>query len=230
MNNLCIIPARGGSKRIPRKNIKDFLGKPIISYSINAALESGIFDEVMVSTDDLEIAEIARQYGAKIPFMRSKKTADDFAVLLDVVLEVVKKYETAGIKYDNICCILPTAPLISSQILINGYNKLLNSSFTSVIPIVKFSYPIMRSLEIDEHDRLKMKWKEYLTTRSQDIPPAYHDSGMFYWIKKRSLFEMESFVSLNSTYLILDELVTQDIDTENDWLLAELKYKIIFEK
>src|SRR5690606_21558885 len=141
-NNLCIIPARGGSKRIPRKNIKDFLGKPIIAYSIEAALKSELFQEVMVSTDDEEIAEIAKQYGAKVPFMRSTETSDDYATTMEVLREVVKDYGSKGMYFENICCIYPTAPFVSSERLKEAYDVLLNHNYDSVIPVMRFGYPI----------------------------------------------------------------------------------------
>jgi N-acylneuraminate cytidylyltransferase len=224
MRNLAIIPARGGSKRIPRKNIKPFLGKPIIAYSIEAALQSQLFDEVMVSTDDVEIANIARQYGSTVPFMRSQDTANDYATLADVLLEVVGCYTQNGIVAENVCCILPTAPLISSQDIINGYTYLNASNYTSVYPVVAFSYPILRSLKIDENGYMSMIWPEYMNTRSQDLEPAYHDTGTFYWIKKDAIKKSSRIGGI-----IVDEIKIQDIDTEMDWKLAELKYKLLYD-
>lgn len=227
MNNIAIIPARGGSKRIPHKNIKPFLGKPIIAYSIDAALKSGLFDEIMVSTDDLEIAKIAIQYGAKVPFMRSEATSNDFAIISDVLTEVINCYQQQNINFENICCILPTAPLISSTDIINAFHKLNNSDFTSVYPVVAFSYPIMRSLIMNEQGLVKMRWPEFYKTRSQDLEPAYHDSGTFYWMKTESLLNSNGEFLQNAGAIIMDELKIQDIDTETDWKLAELKYKLL---
>lgn len=227
MSNLAIIPARGGSKRIPRKNIKDFFGKPIIAYSINAAIESGLFDEVMVSTDDEEIAVVAKKYGAKIPFIRSLENANDFATLADVLLEVVKAYSELEIYFSNICCILPTAPLITTKRLKQAFSVFSTKEFDSVCPVVEFSYPIFRAFEFSEKDKLKMIWPEHLKTRSQDLKPAYHDAGSFYWIRTKALLKEETLLCSNGTMIVLPETEAQDIDTEIDWKLAEMKYKLI---
>lgn len=144
--NIAIIPARGGSKRIPHKNIKEFFGKPIIGYSIEAVIKSNLFDEVMVSTDDIEIAKVAKKFGAKVPFMRSKQNADDYAGIADVVIEVIEEYKKQNIKFDNICCILATAPFLNHADLINSYHKLNNSGFDSVFPVVRYSFPIQRAM------------------------------------------------------------------------------------
>lgn len=230
MKCLAIIPARGGSKRIPHKNRKPFLGKPIMAYSIEAALGTGLFEEVMVSTDDLEIAEIARLNGASVPFLRSEKNANDFATLADVLIEVLLAYKEKGKEFDMVCCLLPTAPLISSSDVSAAYDKLIASSFDSICPVVAFSYPILRSLLIDEQGRLNMNWPEYRFSRSQDLRPAYHDSGTFYWIRTSSLLKDMKLLSENGTAIILDEFRVQDIDTETDWALAEMKYKLIHER
>jgi N-acylneuraminate cytidylyltransferase len=227
MKNLAIIPARGSSKRIPRKNIKPFMGKPIIAYSIQAALDSGLFDEVMVSTDDEEIASIAKQYGATVPFMRSKDTANDFATLSDVLVEVVNCYAAQNIHPENVCLILPTAPLISSQKITEAYNLLKTALYSSIYPIVAFSYPILRSLKKDNGGYISMNWPEYKNTRSQDLEPAYHDSGTFYWVKTDALLEHNQILTSQTGAVIIDEIEVQDIDTEMDWKLAELKYKLI---
>lgn len=227
--NVAIIPARGGSKRIPRKNIKSFLGKPIIAYSIIEALKCGLFDEVVVSTDDEEIANIAIKYGARVPFFRSEDTANDYAPLAAVVEEVVVELEKMNYQIDNICCILPTAPLISADDIVSLYNKLISEiSITSVIPVVRFSYPILRSLSMDAQGLLKMNWEEYINTRSQDLPTAYHDSGSFYWIRRDALFDEHKIITNKCAGVELDELKVQDIDNETDWRLAELKYTLIY--
>lgn len=226
-DNLCIIPARGGSKRIPRKNIKDFLGKPIIAYSIDAAIKSNLFDEIMVSTDDPEIANVALKYGAKVPFMRSGENANDFATLADVLIEVVNQYKEIGKSFDNICCILPTAPLTSANRMKEAFIKLVDEDLESVLPVVEFSYPILRALEFDDIARLKMIWPEYLRTRSQDLKPAYHDSGSFYWVNTYALFAQKTLFCKDGSAIVLPETEVQDIDNENDWKLAELKYKLV---
>jgi len=228
MANLCIIPARGGSKRILRKNIRDFLGKPIISYSITAALNSGLFDEVMVSTDDFEIAEIARFYGASVPFMRSEDTANDTATTVEVLKEVEYGYlKNSAIKFDYICCIYPTAVLLRIADLIKGYRLMIEKKASSVFPIVSFSYPIWRSIEIID-EQSKLIDSKYLKSRTQDMPVAYHDAGQWYWYNPRDIIDQSLFT--DKTFpIILNELEVQDIDNESDWQLAELKYRIIHE-
>jgi N-acylneuraminate cytidylyltransferase len=228
MKTIAIIPARGGSKRIPRKNIKPFLGKPIMTYSISAALKTELFDEVMVSTDDEEIAEVARQYGASVPFMRSRDTASDFATLADVLIEVVGCYKQTGGCPENICCILPTAPLIDHQNIVDAFRILTTSNkYLSVYPVIAFSYPILRSLKMDEQGYISMNWPEYLNTRSQDLEPAYHDAGAFYWMKTEALLEYKTIITPQTGGIVVDEITVQDIDTETDWALAELKYRLL---
>jgi len=228
MSNLAIIPARGGSKRIPGKNIRSFLGKPILAYSVETALKSGLFDEVMVSTDDPDIAEIALQYGAKVPFLRSAENADDHAVIADVVIEVVSQYEKRGRIFDTICCILPTAPLINSNRIVEAYTKLVNEKLDSVCPVVAFSYPILRALEISKDDKLQMIWPEYMRTRSQDLNPVYHDSGSFIWVKTMAVINEKTLFCRNGGAVILPETEVQDIDDETDLKLAELKYRLLY--
>jgi len=230
MNNIAIIPARGGSKRIPKKNIKNFFGKPIISYSIKAAIKSNLFSEIMVSTDDIEIAEISKKYGANIPFLRSTKNADDYATLSDVIIEVINNYEKLGKSFDNICCILPTAPFISPERLKEAFNLLKQLNFDSIFAVVKYSYPIFRALEFTENNKIKMIWPEYLYTRSQDIKPAYYDSGSFYWVKTKALIKEKSLFCNNGSAIVLSEIEAQDIDNESDWKIAELKFKFLNEQ
>ncbi|MBG6236596.1 N-acylneuraminate cytidylyltransferase [Pedobacter sp. CAN_A7] len=224
MSKLAIIPARGGSKRIPRKNIKDFLGKPIIAYSIEAAISSGIFDEVMVSTDDEEIAEIARAYGASVPFIRSIHNADDHATTIAVLKEVELEYQKRfRMSYEAICCIYPTAPLLNSQSLIEGYKLLIEKELDTVFPVTAFSYPIWRALEIQD-GRTQMIWPEHQSSRSQDFKAAYHDAGQWYWYKPRLI--TGSLFTNNTGSIVLPEEEVQDIDCLSDWVLAELKYKL----
>ena len=229
MTNLAIIPARGGSKRIPRKNIKNFLGKPIITYSIEAALNSNLFDEVMVSTDDSEIAEIAIKFGAKVPFFRSEETSNDFATTSDVLIEVLEKYKTLGKEYDYLTCIYPTSPFISAQKLIEAFNVLQSEELFSVFPVVKFGYPILRSLKMEE-GKISMNWPEYINSRSQDLPNSYHDSGQFYIGITTRFLEAKTMFTAKTGAIIIPETEVQDIDNEVDWQLAELKYKLINEK
>ncbi|MFP8487465.1 pseudaminic acid cytidylyltransferase [Gracilimonas sp. Q87] len=227
MSNVAIIPARGGSKRIPRKNIRDFLGKPIIAYSIETALESGLFDEVMVSTDNNEIADIARKYGAKIPFMRSNENADDHATTIDVLVEVLHTYQQQETDFKNGCCIYPTAPLLKPFFIKSGYEKLINESFSTVFPVVEFSYPIQRSLKLRGKDKVEMNWPEYLDSRSQDLTKAYHDAGQFYWFNVEEILKEKKLFGNNSGAIVLPNISVQDIDTEEDWKMAEMKAKLI---
>jgi pseudaminic acid cytidylyltransferase len=223
--NICIIPARGGSKRIPKKNIKLFLGKPIIAYSIEAAINSELFDEVMVSTDDGEIAEIALKYGAKVPFLRSEKNSDDYSTTIEVIKEVIREYTIKiNTNFENGCCIYPTAPLIKIDHLKNGYNKLISSDYSTVFSAVEFSYPIWRGLSINEDSSAKMLWPQYINDRSQDLQKVYHDAGQWYWFKSKEL--TNSFISGKSAIIKLEEIEAQDIDNLSDWKLAEFKFKI----
>ena len=227
MSNLAIIPARGGSKRIPRKNIKSFLGKPIIAYSIEAALDSGLFDEVMVSTDDEEIAEIAREYGATVPFFRSEKTSDDYATTADVIEEVLLSYREKGIEFDLACCIYPTAPLISSENLIASFNLLKSQSFDTVFPVVQYSYPIQRALKVGEQKKMSLFFEANKNSRSQDLEESYHDAGQFYSFSVTDFLKDKELWTKNTGVIVLNELKVQDIDTLTDWKLAELKYGLI---
>jgi len=221
LSNVAIIPARGGSKRIPRKNIRDFLGKPIIAYSIEAALKSGLFDEVMVSTDDEEIARVAEKYGAAVPFFRSDEAADDYATLADVVEEVKSQYQVIEKSYDYICCILATAPLLKMEHLLEGYKLITEGDADSVRPVVQFPYPIQRAVRLI-NDRVEMFNKEFARTRSQDLEPAYYDAGQFYWMK----YDMGLKGPVKGAFEISGQFV-QDIDDEEDWKIAELKYQFL---
>ena len=226
MKNLCIIPARGGSKRIPRKNIKEFIGKPIIVYSIETAIATRLFNEVMVSTDDVEIAEVAKKFGAKVPFMRSAETASDYATTADVLKEVVLKYKELGEEYDNFCCFYATAPLVHSKDVVAAFERLQQNDFTCVYPVVQFGYPIWRCLDIAEDGTMKRHWPEYENSRSQDLPKEYHDTGTFYWYKTKEWLAGD--VKIGG--IIVDETSIQDIDTETDWKLAEMKFKLLNRK
>lgn len=223
MKKLAIIPARGGSKRIPRKNVKPFLGKPMIAYSIEAALATGLFDEVMVSTDDEEIASIARQYGARVPFMRSAETANDFATTADVLTEVLSNYKKQGLEFDYFCCIYATAPMIQLKDIVSSFDLLKSSDFTLVYPVVQFSYPIWRCLDLLDDGSMKRHWPEFERSRSQDLPKEYHDTGTFYWYKTKEW--LSGNIKLGG--IEVDETTIQDIDTEQDWKLAEIKYKMM---
>jgi pseudaminic acid cytidylyltransferase len=230
MSNICIIPARGGSKRIPRKNIKTFCGKPIIAYSIEAAINCKLFDEVMVSTDDEEIASIAIQYGANVPFLRSDENSNDYASTVDVILEVLQKYQNMDKLFTHACCIYPTAPLLQIKNLTKAYHILLNQNFETVFPITSFSFPILRALQVDEGNRVNMIWPENMTKRSQDLAPAYHDAGQFYWMKVSDIQQNKKLYTDYSGVVILNDLDVQDIDNDIDWVIAEMKYKLMSKK
>lgn len=226
MKSLAIIPARGGSKRIPRKNIRPFLGKPIIAYSIEAALASCLFAKVMVSTDDEEIAQVAREYGASVPFIRSLEASDDFATTAQVLEEVLTTYKAQGKSFEAACCLYPTAPFVTAKLLQESYQRLTEGDFDTVFPVLKYSYPIWRSLKI-EQGRVAMNWPEHLTSRSQDLPASFHDAGQFYWLRVDTFLKDKKLFTGNSGVVELSELEAQDIDSETDWKLAELKYKLL---
>lgn len=223
---IAIITARGGSKRIPRKNIREFCGKPILAYSIQAALESGIFRTVMVSTDDEEIAGVAVQYGAEVPFYRSAETAGDFATTNDVLLEVLAEYEKRGQRFDMGVCIYPTAPFVTAEKLKLAVEKLENSDADTLIPVVAFSYPPQRAM-IVENERLVFEYPEYLDSRSQDLVPHYHDVGQFYVFRTQAYQINRKLMLGNILPLVVSELEVQDIDNQTDWEIAEMKYRLM---
>ncbi len=221
--SIAIVTARGGSKRIPGKNIKEFCGKPIISYSIVAALQSGIFDEVMVSTDSEEIASIATEYGAKVPFKRSDKASDDVATTSDVLLEVLDEYETRGINFEYACCIYPTAPFVTKERLKQAMCMMKDKDIDIVIPVTAFSYPPQRGLVV-RNDLLQMQYPQYIDTRSQDLETIYHDCGQFYLFKVNHFRKTKRLMEGKMIPIIISETEVQDIDTIEDWKLAELKF------
>lgn len=225
-SNLCIIPARGGSKRIPKKNIKNFLGKPIIAYSIEAAIASGLFTEVMVSTDDIEIAEVAKKYGASVPFFRSESNANDFATTMDVLVEVVDKYKVEGKYFEEVCCIYATSPFVSSEILQKSFIVFQQNNFDSLFPVMKYSFPIQRSLSVD-NNKIEFNYPENANKRSQDLKDSFHDAGQFYWLKNNIIQPQGNIVTNNTGAYEISELRGQDIDNEMDWKLAELKYELL---
>ena len=224
--NLAIITARGGSKRIPRKNIKEFCGKPILYYSIEAAMDAGVFDTVMVSTDDKEIASLAQKAGAVVPFFRSLETADDFASTDDVIMEVITEYQKRGEIFDAFCCIYPTAPFLTGKRLREAMELL--TAADSVMPVVPFSYPPQRGLIINEKGQVTRQFPEYATTRSQDLPKVYHDCGQFYACRTKPFLDAGTTDVENLLPLVLSEMEVQDIDTPEDWEIAEIKYRRLF--
>lgn len=225
MKNLCIIPARGGSKRIPRKNIKDFLGKPIIAYSIEAALQSGMYDEVMVSTDDEEIANVAKHYGAEIPFFRSPESSNDFAVTADVIREVLACYMSLGKEFDAVTCLYSTAPFVTAERIKESFG-MLKDDIQSVFTCVAYSFPIQRALHIVD-GKIEMIQPEHMFSRSQDLEPSYHDAGQFYTFSVDFFKQTQSLWGKNTAGLVLSELEVQDLDTLTDWQLAEMKYQLL---
>lgn len=229
MKTLAIITARGGSKRIPRKNVKPFLGKPILAYSIEAALRSGLFDTCMVSTDDEEIARIAKEYGAEVPFLRSSENSNDHATTNDVILEVLEEYEKRGEVFDLACCLYPTAPFVTAQKLKNAYEAFLSSDADSLIPVVAFSYPPKRGLVVRE-GRLIFEYPEYMDTRSQDLEPCYHDVGQFYFFRVPNFKRNRKLMLGNVLPFEVPETEVQDIDNLTDWEIAEIKYRMLIEK
>jgi len=234
MTSVAIITARGGSKRIPRKNIKDFCGKPIVAYAIAAALDSGLFDEVMVSTDSMEIAEIAKAHGASVPFMRSPSASDDYATTVDVLHEVLSAYAEREKKFDFMCCLYPTAPFVTAEKIRAAYTAFMESGADMLEPVVAFSYPPQRSFSI-EAGLLAYNYPEHVRTRSQDLPTWYHDAGQFYFYRveafRRSVEgnSEQGGYDLRCVPFVMNEMEVQDIDTIMDWQLAEAKYRLLQE-
>ena len=226
MKKIAIITARGGSKRIPKKNIKKFIDKPIIAYSIEAAINSKLFDEVMVSTDSKEIASISKEYGASVPFFRSEETSNDFATTTDVLKEVINKYKEMGVTFDIACCLYPTAPFVTGEKLKQAYETLKKSNFDSVVPVTAFSFPPLRGVVIND-EKISYKWEEYSQKRSQDLETIYHDCGQFYMFNIEKIMQKGKLITDNTGGIIVDELEVQDIDNETDWKLAEIKYKLM---
>ena len=230
MNNLAIITARGGSKRIPKKNIRSFLGKPIIAYSIESAINSCLFNELMVSTDDEEIATVARDFGADVPFMRSAENSDDFSTTADVIVEVLEQYKAIGQTFDYAICIYPTAPFVSPELLIKAYHLLTKGNYDTVFPAIRFGYPIQRALKLNANKRIEMLQPEHLRTRSQDLLQTYHDLGQFYWLDVNKFMIKREIWTDNSGIIILNEMDAHDIDNLEDWDIAEFKYKFMHKK
>lgn len=229
MSNIAIITARGGSKRIPRKVIRPFLGKPIMLYSIETALQSGLFDEVMVSTEDDEIAELAQKHGASVPFRRSAKTADDFATTADVLNEVLAQYTQLGQNFTYACGLYPTAPFVTSDLLRQAFDKLKTGGFDCVFPIQRFAFPVQRAVTF-ANERLTWLQPEHALTRSQDLQPAYHDAGQFYFFNVAAFQHKGQLITDNTSGLVVSEMQAQDIDNEEDWQIAELKYRMLLHR
>ena len=225
--NVAIIPARGGSKRIPRKNVKEFHGKPIIAYSIEAAKQSGCFDRIIVSTDDEEIAEVARAYGAEVPFLRPAEISDDHATTMDVIQNALLWFEERSQYVTYACCIYATAPFISSEAINRGLSALVEGRFDYAFSATSFAFPIQRALKINHDGSTKMFMPEHLNTRSQDLEEAYHDAGQFYWGKSTAFLDKKPMFSNASFAVVLPRKLVQDIDTLEDWSSAELMYEVL---
>lgn len=227
MSVIAVIPARGGSKRIPHKNIKEFCGKPMIAYSIEAAKNAGIFDRIIVSTDSEKIAFTAKEFGADVPFMRPCELADDHTGTDAVILHALKWLMEDREKIDYICCIYATAPFVRAEYIIKGYNILRDNNAASCFSVTTYPFPIFRSLKINDNGRLEMFWPEYRETRSQDLTEAYHDAGQFYWADVKSYLKEKQFYSKDAVPVILPRYLVQDIDTPEDWETAEKMYSVL---
>lgn len=228
VNSIAIILARGGSKRIPRKNIVEFLGQPIIHYSIKAARESALFDEIMVSTDDDEIRDIAVQNGANVPFLRSAKNASDQATTVDALIEVIEEYDRRDIQFKYGCCIYSAAPLLKPQKLIEAKNLLIDKEYDAVFPVQAFSTPIQRALRLQD-SKIDMLDFNQRMIRTQDLETRYHDTGTFYWFNTEVLIKKQQLLTDNAGAIVLSALEAQDIDDPIDLELAKLKYKLQIE-
>jgi pseudaminic acid cytidylyltransferase len=224
---IAVIPARGGSKRIPRKNIRLFSGKPIITYSISAAQETRLFDQVVVSTDDEEIASIARSSGATVPFMRPREIADDFTGTNAVVKHAIGWFNDQGRDITHACCIYATAPLVQARFIQDGYDALARSNAAFAFSVTSFAFPIQRALRLTPDGRVDAFYPEHRMTRSQDLEPAYHDAGQFYWGTGRAFLEDTPLFSSRSIGVVLPRFLVQDIDTPEDWKQAELMYQAV---
>jgi N-acylneuraminate cytidylyltransferase len=224
---IAVIPARGGSKRIPRKNIRMFCGKPIIAYSISAAQQTGLFDQVVVSTDDEEIATVAREFGATTPFIRPKEIADDFTGTNAVVKHAVAWFNSQSNDVTHACCLYATAPLMQARFITEGYEALSRSDAAFAFSVTSYAFPIQRALRINPERRVDAIYPEYRMTRSQDLEHAYHDAGQFYWGTARGFLEDLPVFAPHSIGVILPRQLVQDIDTPEDWDQAELMYRAI---
>ena len=224
---LCVIPARGGSKRIPRKNIKSFCGQSMIAYSIKAAIASGCFDKIIVSTDDQEIAEVAKSFGAEVPFMRPDELANDYTATIPVIKHAIEWFDDQGQSPSEVCCLYATAPFVQADSIRKAYKKMKQEKVDYCFTVTSFAFPIQRAIKITAENRIEMFYPEHFETRSQDLEESYHDAGQFYWGKAEAFKQQKSLFSKSATPYILPQHLVQDIDTMEDWKKAELTYKII---
>ncbi len=223
--NIAIIPARGGSKRIPGKNIKPFAGQPIIKYSIEAVIKTQLFQRIIVSTDDERIAEIAREGGAEVPFMRPAEISDDFTPTADVIHHTLMWLDTDGTQVEYACCVYATAPFVRSEDIKRGYRLLREKHCSSAFSVTTFAFPIFRALQINDKGQLEMFWPEHEYTRSNDLPEAYHDAGQFYWLDSAKFIQTRKLYPTDALPVILPRYLVQDIDTHEDWETAERMFR-----
>ena len=224
---LCVIPARGGSKRIPHKNIKSFCGQAVIGYSIKAALESKCFDQVIVSTDDAEIAEVAKNFGARVPFVRPESLANDYTSTMPVIKHAIEWFDEQNQLPSEVCCLYATAPFVTSNAIKMSYNQMQHTQADYCFTVTSFAFPIQRAIKVTVENRLEMFYLENLETRSQDLEESYHDAGQFYWGKAESFRQQKTLFSKAATPYILPRYLVQDIDTPEDWKRAELMYQVL---
>lgn len=224
---IAVIPARGGSKRIPRKNIKNFLGKPIIAYSIEAAIESGCFDKVVVSTDDTEIADVAKEYGAEVPFIRPEELSNDNAGTLPVIKHAIEWYEENLTKPDDVCCLYATAPFVQFQAIKEAYSQFIKSQADYCFTVTSYAFPIQRAIKFTKEKRVEMFCPKYFNARSQDLEEAYHDAGQFYWGKAEAFKKEKNIFSVSASPYVMPRYLVQDIDTTEDWIQAEIMYQLL---
>ena len=224
---LCVIPARGGSKRIPRKNIKDFNGQPIIAYSIKVAIASKCFDKVIVSTDDTEISEVAKSFGAEVPFLRPQELSDDFAGTIPVIKHAIEWFDNQDQPPSEVCCIYPTAPFVQVDAIRNAYEQLRHENAEYCFSLTSFAFPIQRAFKLTPDRRINMFFQDFFEKRSQDLIVAYHDAGQFYWGKAEAFKLQKPFFSSAASPYILPRHLVQDIDTKEDWKRAELMFQVL---
>lgn len=224
---LAVIPARGGSKRIPRKNIRPFHGKPMIAHSIAAAKASGQFDRIVVSTDDAEVADVAKQYGADVPFLRPDDLSGDTAGTVEVIQHAVRYFADKGEVFEHVCCLYATAPFVTADDIAKALVLLESrADIDYVFPVTTFAYPIQRALRMDETQQVLMLQPQHQSTRSQDLEEAYHDVGQFYWGTADAYLNGRAIIGANSKAIVIPRQRAQDIDTEEDWRFAEMLFQI----
>ena len=226
---LAVIPARGGSKRIPRKNIKGFCGKPMIAWAIEAALQSGCFDAVVVSTDDAEIAEVARAHGATVPFMRPAELADDYTGTIPVIRHAIEWHQRQGQAPERVCCIYATAPFVRAEDILRGLQVLDETGCAYAFSVTSYASPIQRAIRITPQGRVEMFYPEHFNTRSQDLEEAFHDAGQFYWGQTSAWLVGKPIFSPVAAPIILPRYRVQDIDTSEDWERAELLFRALLQ-